>query len=216
MHLREWLVIGDAQRTGDMGARPVSEGFRGVMTDSEPSMEAILQAEAIFWLEDRLPQAPSTVHALASARLLFINAVDIATDELPLTGNIVRINAWPGFLRHPLLELAAPDAVRPLAEAFLRDIGWAWRWVADIPGMASPRILSMIINEACHGVREGVSDSAGIDRAMRLGASYPGGPFEWSRTIGSERIAALLERLALSDDRYRPAPGLRDILGSNP
>lgn len=216
MHLREWLVIGDAQRTGDMGARPVTEGFRAVMTDTEPSIEAILQAEAVFWLRDRLPEAPSTLQALAGARLLFINAVEAATEELPLTGNIVRINAWPGFLRHPLLELAAPDTVRPLAEAFLRDIGWDGRWVADIPGMASPRILAMIVNEACHAFREGVADPAGIDRAMRLGASYPGGPFEWSRTIGAERIAALLERLAVTDERYRPAPGLRDILGSNP
>ena len=216
MHLREWLVIGDAQRTGDMGARPVAEGSRGVMTETVPSLEAILRADAVFWLEDRLPEAPSTLHALASARLLFINAVDAATEELPLTGHIVRINAWPGFLRHPLLELAAPDAVRPLAEAFLRDIGWDWRWVADIPGMATPGILCRIVNEACHAFREGVADPAGIDRAMRLGASYPGGPFEWSRTIGSERIAALLEKLALSDERYRPAPGLREILDLNP
>jgi len=216
MHQREWLVIGDAQRTGDLGARPVASGFHGVMTDTEPTMQAIHKAEAVFWLEDRLPEAPSTLQALAGARLLFIHSVEATTRELPLTGNIVRINAWPGFLRHPLLELAAPEAVRPLAEAFLRDIGWDWRWVADIPGMVTPGILSRIVNEACHAFREGVSDPAGIDRAMRLGASYPGGPFEWSRIIGAERIAALLEKLAVSDERYRPAPGLREILGSNP
>jgi len=214
MHLRDWLVIGDAQRTVDLGARPVAEGFHGVMTDTEPTMQAILQAEAVFWLEDRLPEAPSTLHALASARLLFINSLEATTRELPLTGNIVRINAWPGFLRHPLLELAAPEAVRPLAEAFLRDIGWDWRWVADIPGMVTPGILSRIVNEACHAVGEGVSDPAGIDRAMRLGASYPGGPFEWSRIIGPERIAGLLDKLALTDERYRPAGHLLETLGS--
>lgn len=213
MHLRDWLVIGDAERTEDIASRPAAEGFRRITTEMPPTSDEIRRAEAVFWLHDRLPEGATAV-ALADARILFVNAVETSTGEIPLPGNLVRINGWPGFLRHPLLELAAPPAVRPMAESFLRQIGWPWRWVADIPGMATPRILARIVNEACLAVGEGVSDPAGIDRAMRLGASYPGGPFEWSRRIGAHRIAGLLDRLSLTDERYIPARHLLETLSA--
>ena len=50
-----------------------------------------------------------------------------------------------------------------------------------------------------------VSTEEEIDTAMQLGTSYPMGPFAWSRQIGLQRIAALLQKLAATDIRYQPA-----------
>lgn len=46
---------------------------------------------------------------------------------------------------------------------------------------------------------------------MRLGTNYPRGPLEWADLIGLDVVLAVLEGLQkeTGDDRYRPAPILR-------
>jgi 3-hydroxybutyryl-CoA dehydrogenase len=39
---------------------------------------------------------------------------------------------------------------------------------------------------------------------MKLGTNYPHGPFEWAEMIGTENILALLQKLNVTDSRYRP------------
>jgi 3-hydroxybutyryl-CoA dehydrogenase len=64
--------------------------------------------------------------------------------------------------------------------------------VPDDPGFVTPRIISKIINEATLALQEGVSTKEEIDAAMKLGTSYPYGPFEWSDKIGNDKIQKLL------------------------
>jgi 3-hydroxybutyryl-CoA dehydrogenase len=45
---------------------------------------------------------------------------------------------------------------------------------------------------------------------MKLGTSYPYGPFEWSGRIGLKRINELLKELARTDLRYAVAPAMED------
>jgi|GEM_PF-302844 len=207
------LVFGDAGRLDDLRSRALPDGIRCDAPGEVPFADEVRTAMAVFWLHDRLPDAETGVR-LAAGPLTFVNAVDRTIPDIDLPGKIARLNAWPGFLRQPLLEMAAEETVRPVADAVLRQLGWDRRWVADIPGMVIPRILSMIVNEACLTVQEGVSNPEGIDRAMQLGAAYPGGPFAWSRHIGADRISALLDRLSGEDPRYIAAPSLAKTLGA--
>jgi 3-hydroxybutyryl-CoA dehydrogenase len=48
---------------------------------------------------------------------------------------------------------------------------------------------------------------------MKLGTSYPYGPFEWSTKIGLTRIYELLTELSSEDKRYTPAPLLEEEAG---
>ena len=76
-------------------------------------------------------------------------------------------------------------------------------------GRMVERIELAIVNEAYRARDEGVADADAIDRALRLGAGHPQGPFERWRERGG--APAVLERLhALGDDgpRFVPAPGL--------
>jgi 3-hydroxybutyryl-CoA dehydrogenase len=71
------------------------------------------------------------------------------------------------------------------------------------------RIELAIVNEAYRARDEGVADADAIDRALRLGAGHPQGPFERWRDRGA--AAGVLARLrALGDDgpRFVPAEGL--------
>jgi len=80
----------------------------------------------------------------------------------------------------------------------------------DIPGMITARVLAAIINEAYHTLGAQVSSREEIDIAMKLGTSYPYGPFEWSDKIGLTRVYELLTELSNEDARYMPAPLLKE------
>jgi len=122
----------------------------------------------------------------------------------------VRINAWPGFLKRPCNELAVRHKEEEENIAKLFDkLGWPCRFVADIPGMISARILAMIINEAYYTLQDKVSTRAEIDTAMKLGTNYPFGPFEWGAKIGLQAIDELLTILSRTDSRYAVSGALK-------
>jgi 3-hydroxybutyryl-CoA dehydrogenase len=76
------------------------------------------------------------------------------------------------------------------------------------------RVLSMIINEAAFAAGEGVASVRDIETAMRFGTNYPMGPLKWGDHIGLDLVYAVLRTLQqeLGEDRYRPAPMLRDLV----
>lgn len=176
---------------------------------------ASAQADAYFDLE--FEHHAERINKLAAiAGPVFINSViqPIIDNELlsaPMEdAEFIRINAWPTFLQRELTEVAIAD---PFAEATVRDVfsalGWKHWIVPDVPGMISPRIIAMIINEAYFTLQADVSTKEEIDTAMKLGTNYPYGPFEWSRKIGLNNIYVLLSALSRIDKRYQPSEKLQ-------
>ena len=131
---------------------------------------------------------------------IFINAVEVTISELG--PRFIRLNAWPTFINRPLIEVAAKTE-EPV-QGIMKALGWKYQVVPDIPGMLTPRVIAMIINEAYFTLEQQVSTKDEIDIAMKLGTNYPYGPFEWADKIGLKKIHSLLERLAKDDERYRP------------
>ena len=73
------------------------------------------------------------------------------------------------------------------------------------------RVISCIVNEAYLTLSEGVATAEDIDKAMKLGANYPKGPFEWAEEIGASSILQTLDSLrATHGDAYLAAPSLRE------
>jgi len=135
---------------------------------------------------------------------VFVNSMNKTIAEIGLP--IIRINAWPGFLKRNISEVSSTNEVnKNTAEKFLGLLNRKTEWVPDIKGFISTRVVSMIINEAYFALEENVSTKEEIDIAMRLGTNYPYGPFEWSKKIGLKNIAALLTELSKTEKRYLPA-----------
>ena len=135
---------------------------------------------------------------------VFVNSMNKTIVEIGLP--FIRINAWPGFLKRNITEVSIADEVnKNKAEKILSLLKRKVEWVPDIKGFISPRVVSMIINEAYFTLEENVSTKEEIDIAMKLGTNYPYGPFEWSKKIGLKNIAALLTELSLTEKRYHPA-----------
>jgi len=144
-----------------------------------------------------------------STKLVFINAVEHTLTNIKLP--FIRMNAWPGFFSRDIFELAANDEPQKhAAEKILVDLNIGYRFVPDIPGFISARVVAMIINEAYFTLQEKVSTKAEIDIAMKLGTNYPYGPFEWSKKIGLGNIYKLLVELQKTDKRYHISKALEE------
>ena len=71
------------------------------------------------------------------------------------------------------------------------------------------RIELAIANEAYRARDDGVAVADDIDRAMRLGAGHPQGPFErWAGRGGASEVRRRLASLRGLGPRFEPAPGL--------
>lgn len=88
--------------------------------------------------------------------------------------------------------------------------------VSDAPGFVANRLLIPMINEAVFALNEGVASAEDIDQVMKLGASHPMGPLELADLIGLDVVLSIMEALhhAFGDDKYRPAPLLRQMVSS--
>ncbi|AEW02897.1 hypothetical protein A4D02_02600 [Niastella koreensis] len=144
---------------------------------------------------------------------VIVNAVPWTTKKIG--ANFIRINAWPGLLQRPVIEIALPDTVsEAVVKTIFEQLQWQYILAPDIPGMITARVLSAIINEAYYTLGAEVSTREEIDIAMKLGTSYPYGPFEWSDKIGLTKVYELLTELSSEDARYVPAPALQKAIGS--
>ena len=149
---------------------------------------------------------------------VFVGAVKHALSESAylsperITCKLIGMNALPSFIDREKWELSLlhkPQA-SDLSE-IMEKLGIGYHLVDDRVGMVTPRILLMIINEACYTLQEGTASMEAIDQGMRLGTNYPMGPFAWADAIGVtdvyESLAAIWEDTR--DPRYKICPLLK-------
>jgi len=105
---------------------------------------------------------------------------------------------------------AAYDATVALAER----LGKSAIQVKNAPGFVVNRILVPMINEAVFVLQEGLASAEAIDAGMRLGANHPMGPLALADLIGLDTVLSIMEvfHQAFGDDKYRPAPMLRELV----
>jgi 3-hydroxybutyryl-CoA dehydrogenase len=86
----------------------------------------------------------------------------------------------------------------------------------DIPGFIVNRLLIPFLNEACFALQESLGSIGDIDSGVKLGLNHPMGPFELADLIGLDTCLAISEVLhaELGDDKYRPAPLLRQYVAA--
>jgi 3-hydroxybutyryl-CoA dehydrogenase len=86
----------------------------------------------------------------------------------------------------------------------------------DRPGFIVNRMLIPLLNEACFALDEGLASAEDIDTAVKLGLNHPMGPLTLADFIGLDTCLAIAEVLhrELGDDKYRPAPILRQYVAA--
>ena len=120
--------------------------------------------------------------------------------------------------RMKLVEVIAGENTTPEMVAKIKaiavELGKDPVQVNEAAGFVVNRILIPMINEAAFIKMEGVSNIAGIDTAMKLGANHPMGPLELGDFIGLDVCLAIMDVLynETGDSKYRACPSLRKMV----
>ena len=131
---------------------------------------------------------------------------------------VVGLHFFNPVPRMALIEIirgaATSDETYEAAKALSERLGKTAVTVNEYPGFVVNRILIPMINEAAFIKMEGVSDIAGIDTAMKLGANHPMGPLELGDFIGLDICLAIMDVLyhETGDSKYRACPLIRKMV----
>ncbi len=112
--------------------------------------------------------------------------------------------------------LQTSDATYRTAIELAKRFGKTTVTAKDRPGFVVNRILIPLLNEACFALEEGLATAEDIDTGVKLGLNHPMGPLTLADFIGLDTclfIAEVLHR-ELGDDKYRPAPVLRQYVAA--
>ncbi len=132
----------------------------------------------------------------------------------PVDCVLIGINALPTFINRNLAEVSVlheEDATK--LQTLFAQLDWPYKLVSDRVGFVTPRIIMMIMNEACYTVQEGTASMKDIDISMKLGTNYPFGPFEWANRIGVKHVYETLDAVYADthDERYKICPLLKTM-----
>ena len=212
------LVTGEQNRADELRHRlAIIEGLEIDYTDGDDD-EDYDQYDCIFDLNFDDDTSNLAIYGGLRDVPVFVNAVKLSLNEaVYVSGEKIKcqlygINALPGFLSQSKWEVSLHRKFQmPELEALMKNFGIDFLPVEDRVGLVKPRIIFMIINEACYTLQEGTAGIQDIDTAMKLGTNYPFGPFEWCDKIG---ITAVFETLAAlyedtKDERYKVCPLLK-------
>ncbi len=199
------LVLGKEQAFLDL--IQLSSSIKWLRADDFASFDNDEIADAYFNLLDN-----AALESYSNKKKpIFINSVSYTLIECNHSENVIRFNGWNGFIKRELWEMSGK--INHAHEEVLNTLGKKYVNLPDEPGFISPRVISMIVNEAFFAKQENISTEKEIDIAMKLGTNYPKGPFEWEKEIGSKNIYFLLNTLSQIDPRYKPSNLLESKAG---
>lgn len=212
------LLVGEKQRADELRARLLNAGTLEIDHTDGDADEDYKEYDCIFDLN--FDDDPSNLQIYAGLRdkPVFVNAVKLSLNEAVYTGGVKArcmlfgFNGLPAFISHSKWEVSVYRKFQtPDLDTLMKQFGIEYHTVEDRIGLVKPRIIFMIINEACYTLQEGTASIEDIDMGMKLGTNYPLGPFEWCDNIGIthvfETLAALYEDT--KDERYKICPLLK-------
>jgi 3-hydroxybutyryl-CoA dehydrogenase len=212
------LLVGEKKRADELRARlSLNQSLEIDFSDGDEE-EDFKDYDVIFDLNfDDDPSNAATYYSLKETPV-FVSAVRLSlaeavyANETKVKCRLFGINALPDFISQTKWEVSLYRKFEtPELDKLMKTFGIDYLTVEDRVGMVKPRIIFMIINEACYTLQEGTASIEDIDLAMKLGTNYPFGPFEWCDKIGIsdvfETLTALYEDT--KDERYKICPLLK-------
>ncbi|MEO5674574.1 MAG: 3-hydroxyacyl-CoA dehydrogenase family protein [Chitinophagales bacterium] len=211
------LATGDEQRIDELKQKFGSEKIS--VDPAGDTASQLRQYDVIFDLNADEKKSVLDKYAALENKLVIACAVKksvkamIGESDQKMKCRIAGMNALPTFINKAPLEVSfADERSRKKFEEFAGNVKLSFLEVKDAIGMVIPRVICMIINEACYSLYQGVAVKEDIDLAMKLGTGYPFGPLEWCDRIGIQNVYETLEAIHYEtrDRRYEICPLLKE------
>lgn len=211
------LIIGNQNQVNEFELKFGNKNKYTVVDNTNIDPEILQDHDVIF--DFMLDETPDNFELYQNIDGLpvFVNAPKISlAEQIYINGKVTctlfGFNGLPTFLNREILEVSLIDKndAQTLSN-ICGELGTEFIIVDDRVGMATPRVICMIINEAYYTVQEGTANKTDIDLGMKLGTNYPYGPFEWCEMIGIANVYELLEAVYedTKDERYKICPLLK-------
>ena len=211
------FATGDERRMNELKLKLGNEiSSDGV---NRENVSALMNYDVIFDLNADEKNAALDQFTFLENKLVIVCAVKkslsilIGEAKREIKSHVVGMNLLPTFINREQLEVLFPNnESRKSFTDFASKMKTDFLEVEDRVGMVTPRVICMIINEACFSLQAGVASMTDIDKAMRLGTNYPYGPLEWCDRIGVKDAYETLEAIwnDTKDRRYEICPLLRE------
>lgn len=212
----EILALGDRKRTDELLLKIPDSHFVEAGVNLDP--QKLSKFQVVFDLNFDDNPGHLEYYSPKSGLVVFAGAVkkQLARTMGEFKGDIncalAGVNSLPSLINREIMEISLPGTeIHNQVVAILEKLNWNYKIVEDRVGMVTPRIICMIINEACYTVQEGTASKEDIDLAMKLGTNYPYGPFEWADKIGVKHVYETLLAIHTDtrDERYKICPLLK-------
>jgi 3-hydroxybutyryl-CoA dehydrogenase len=202
------ILVISKQTVNSLFGLPIPFTGTSVIVLPELPMDALGLYDLVIDLEFEEHTERKELYA-SFTRPVLLGSVLYTLEELGLHNSMVaRFNHWPFFIDRNCIEFCCNNTHEKIFNSIFTEIHIVQYYTKDVVGFVSARVIANIVNEAFFAEDEQVSSKQEIDTAMKLGTNYPFGPFEWSSKIGLSNITRLLQKMAIADNRYQPAPNL--------
>ena len=203
------------QATVDAILAKITTGVKDICTDCDLIVEAAIENMEIKkqTFKELQEIVPADCIFATNTSSLSITEIGAGLDR-PVIG-MHFFNPAPVMKLIEVIQGAnTPDDLRDKIVEISKKIGKTPVQVNEAAGFVVNRILIPMINEAAFIKMEGVSDIAGIDAAMKLGANHPMGPLELGDFVGLDICLAIMDVLynETGDSKYRACPLLRKMV----
>jgi len=215
------LLVGSPQRTEELKKRAWKNCLFVDFIQTTLEELALQAADVDVVIDLNLDEQPLRINAykdldipviVSSLRVQLAEMVALAEGEMNC--QLIGMNCLPSFIDRNVIELSLyHSANKTDLEALMTGFGQDFQLVEDRVGMVTPRILFMIMNEACYTLQEGTANIEDIDLGMKLGTNFPFGPFEWANRIGIDEVYLTLDAIYedTRDERYKICPLLKTM-----